>query len=318
LHVIAWAAVAVVVALHGAIFAFRWVGGGIWEIVLFFTQFIRPVALLLGIVAIALLTYFFRVQILSFLVWVARLLEKYLVPVLTFLGVVAVLFFVTPILYRWIIKPVFGFLAWLLSPVVQVVLFVLKWILIIISSALFLIFIALMFVLSCMLIGMLLVIQLQSGWHAARNVQQMLLAGFSIGSALALITLVCVAPPTLAQSIDQSWLNVFSFVGLTSSHSTSHLVTDTFRLFLPDSVGNFVFTYLTNLEAPALDSFFFLAVLGLATLSVLCRVFSATPVEDEHVPLQFIVVEYVKMVLGLFVLLVFIFAQAATGSSHAG
>lgn len=316
LHLLAWAAVAIVLTVKGTIFVVRWVSAVISAILSFVFHYTWP--LLLATFAFGLLyaAYVWRDELLAALSRFGRLAREYamrLVGVALFSGLLLTLF---PVLYNWVVKPILTFLAWLFVPIIQAVLFVAKWVFGIIFVVLFVAIIAAVLLASLAFVGSLLVTQMQAGWHAARGLRYILIAGFAIGGAFALIVLVSMATPAVADGLNQAWLNVFIFAHLTDIQTTTHFVTEVFRLFLPQSVESFAFTHLTNLQAPALDSFIFMIVMALGSLSILFRLFSTDPLVNETVPLKFVVEEYAKIMVGMFVLLILIFAAAFAGESR--
>ncbi|MEI9886701.1 MAG: hypothetical protein WDN08_09405 [Rhizomicrobium sp.] len=272
-----------------------------------------PVLALLAVAGAVFLAYKLREELL-YALRVAWLLIRRNVTRLLAIAVVGWLFYlIYPVIYRWIIVPIIAFLNWFLP----ILFLIVGWIALVVGgllagfAVLAFAFMALAFV------GSLAVTQLQAGWHAARSQAQALTAGIAIGSALALIVLVSVGTPALATALDQAWRGAFAFTG--ASHlATSQSVASVFANFLPTALREFAFTYLTNLQAPALDSFLLLATACLASLSVLFRLFSNQPVADEYVPIRLLAVEYTKMMIGVFALLFLIFAAALSGDSHNG
>jgi hypothetical protein len=244
------------------------------------------------------------------------MIKKYAIHLLGVAVVLGLLWLLIPSLYLWVILPVFNFLKWILTPVIHVIVFVARWIIIIVLATLFVGFVISSALLSLALLGSLLWSQLQAGWHAARSLRHVMIAGFAIGSALGLIVLVSVATPAVADSLNQAWINTLALLNHVSSQTTTHFVTIAFEFFLPQSVENFVLSQLTNLQGPALDSFIFLAVISLASTSMLFRVFSTRPINDEYIRAPIVAREYAILVGGLFVSLIMIFLAAQSGDSH--
>jgi hypothetical protein len=313
LHVIAWAAVAVVVAVKGAIFVVRWVELSLAAIVGFVFHYTWPILAVGGALYLAFRA---RDQLTHGLRWLLLMIRKYARHILGTALVAGLLWLIVPAIYRWVILPIFSLLKWLLMPIAQAIAFFAAWIISFVLVAVFTTLVVATVLLSLALLGSLLVTLLQAGWHAARSLRHILIAGFGIGSTLALIVLVSVATPSVADGLNHAWINALAVLHLANTHATTHFVTTAFRFLLPQSVEDFVFSQLTDLQAPALDSFIFLAVTSLASLSLLFRVFSTRPIEDEYVPIPLVASEYAAMIGGLFVALVVIFFSAESGDSH--
>ena len=313
-HLLAWGAVALVVAVGGALFVVRWVAWGIGAIVVFVAHYLWPLFLLAAAVMGVFIAYRNWDAFLDLLRRFGQFVRAYFFRIVGAAIGAWLLYLFVPALYRLVILPVWNFLVWLFSPVGSFILFLFKWIITIVGVIILVAVALALGIGSLALIGSLLVSQLQAGWHAARSLRDVLVAGFAIGSALALITLACLATPFLDQSLNHAWLA--GLLGMAGT-GTTHIMSNTFLFLLPESVKTFVFTYLTNLQAPAIDSFTFLAVMTLASLSVLFRLFSASPLEDQHPPVSLLAMEYGKIVGGAFVILLLMFFAAETGDSSA-
>ncbi|HEY8696327.1 MAG TPA: hypothetical protein VIM02_01825 [Rhizomicrobium sp.] len=316
LHLLAWVAVAVVLTVKGTIFVVRWVGAVISAILSFVFHYTWPLLLVTLAFALLYAAYLWRGDLLVALRWLGRSVRKYAMRLAGGALFIALLVVILPALYDWVVKPILAFLSWLFTPIVQAILFLAKWVFGIVFVVLFLAIIVTILLASLAFVGSLLVTQLQAGWHAARSLRCVLIAGFAIGSAFALIVLVSMATPAVADSLNQAWLNVFIFAHVADIQTTTHFVTDAFRLFLPQSVESFAFAHLTNLQAPALDGFIFMIVMALASLSIIFRLFSVGPPVNEVLPLKFVVEEYAKIILGMFVILILIFVAAFVGESR--
>jgi hypothetical protein len=316
LHLLAWAAVALVLAVRGLIYVVYWAGVGIAAVVGFLFAQGWPILLILAVAGIGFVLHRNRTA----LAWILRRallwIRKYATSLLGAAVVIGFLWLLVPLFYRYVIAPVVQFLTWLLSPVVQALVFIIKWLVTIVVALVFVFMIVATALVSLALLGSLLVTQLQAGWHAARSLRHILIAGFAIGSALGLIVVESVGTAAVAGQLNHAWIDALVFLRLASPHDSTQFVTAAFQFFLPQSVENFVSGQLTNLQAPAFDSLIFLAITCLASLSVLFRVFSTRPIEDEYVPVRFVVREYAIMAGGLFVALVIVFGGALTGDSH--
>lgn len=314
LHVTAWAAVAIAVIFKGVISVGHWVSIGVGEIAAFVSHYKWPI-LVLAVVCSALLVYRLYGQIIA--PWILRMIRTYATHLLGTGVVIGLLWLLVPAIYRTIVFPALNFLGRLFTPVIDAILFVVGQLFTIIVFILLVAFAIVVVLFSMALLGSLFVTQLQAGWHAARSLRHVLIAGFAIGSALGLIVLVSVPTPAVASSLNQALINSLAFLHLANPQSTSHFLTSAFEFLLPQSVENFALSYLTNLQAPAFDSFIFLAVTSMSSLSVLFRVFSTRPIEEEYVPVRLVVMEYINMMGGLFVALVMIFLPAESGDSQA-
>ena len=142
----------------------------------------------------------------------------------------------------------------------------------------------------------------------------MLVAGFAIGSALALVTLASIANPTLALALNEA---LFAPFGWLVGDSRTTVVTDLFQLLLPRPVRAFVFANLDHAQAPAIDGLIFLAVTVLAVSSALVRLLSRTEAPTEPVTVRFVAKEYALMAAGLFVAIFLLFVQVMSGDSSA-
>jgi hypothetical protein len=219
-----------------------------------------------------------------------------------------------------IVEPIFRALATIveliatiLAAIYRDILVVVGWLATIVLSALVVFLTALVLA----IIGNLVVSQVLAGWYAAHSRKQVILAGFAIGSAFSLITLVSIGTPAVSDSLNQAWSNAWELGGLHSAQSISQFVTTAFTVTLPTTVRDFVFLYLTNLQAPALDSFILLVVMVLASLSILFRTLSGNAEIDEVVPVTFLARQYVLLLFGIFLSILLSFAQAETGDASA-
>jgi hypothetical protein len=307
LHLIAWAAVAVVAAVGALFFLFGWVGSVIAAIVSFVIHYLW----LLFVIGAAYACFRHQALLRQAVEWLRAKLQLYWKHLIGGGIVALVLALVLPAFYRWVLLPVWNFIATLLSPVVQAILFVLKWLLVVLLVGILVV----VGMLALALVGSLFVTQLQATWHAARNLRLMLVAGFAIGSMVALIALVSVATPALAGSLNQAWENALGVVGI--GDGSTRIVTDMFIAVMPSSVESFVTTHLTNQQAPAFDSLVFMAMMVLGSTSVATRILEPRSVPDEAVPLTFVAKEYAIMAGGLFVGVILMLVAAATNSDSA-
>lgn len=307
LHVIAWVAVAVVATVGAVFFLFGWVGSMIAAILSFVVRYLWP----LFVIGAAYACFLGRARLRKAIEWLRAKLEIYWKQLLGLGAVGLLLTLLVPAFYRWVLLPVWHFLVALLSPVVQVILFLLKWLLIFLFTGI----VAVIGVLALALVGSLFVTQLQATWHAARNVRLMLVAGFAIGSMIALIALVSVATPALATGLNQAWANALGVVGI--GDGSTRIVTDVFVAVMPGSVESFVMSHLTNQQAPAFDSLIFMAMMTLSLISVASRIAEPRSTPDEAVSLTLVAQEYAIMVGGLFVGVILILVSAATSDSSA-
>jgi len=276
-HLLAWGAFVLAVAIGGALFVVRWVGLLFAALAAFLSHHL-VVALIIALVAVTL------TAVVLFKSRVFVILARIAGAAAVIAAGIWLLSVALPALYRWIILPVLRFLQQLLGPLLHVLLIVLKWIVFTLVGLALVVFGAAVVLASMALLGSLLVSQIQAGWHAARSSKLMLVAGFAIGSALSLIVLVSATTPVLA----------------------THAVTDSFLFILPSAVKSFAMAYLTNMQAPAVDSLTFMVIVALAFLSICLRLLGLEPAEEEDVTIKFVVEEYVKMAGGLFVGLVMI------------
>lgn len=310
LHFLAWVAVIVVTVVGAAFFVVGWFGAVVAAIVGFIWANLLAITLVLA--TIALLLFSIRRDAIEVLrrLWAA--LKERLLPVgILVAGAVAAIFGL-PLLYRYVVQPLLAFLGFLLAPVVAAIWFVVKWLLIIVVGILLFCLVAAVGALMLALLGGLLVAQLQAGWLAAQNVKRALIGGFATGSSLALVVLVSVSTPALRESLGDAWGASLFWMGSTGS---SDWLSRSFLAVLPYSVETFAFTYLTSLQAPAFDCLVLLAVLAFAATGYATRTVSAAPVDEQPISVNVVAVEYAKMILGLFVGLIVIFATAATGDS---
>lgn len=309
-HSLSWIAVAIAVAIGGVVFAVKWVGATLVAIF----KFLMLGPILLGLIALGLLVVLFinRRFILRQLRKLVDLCIKYSVQILSAVGLSVLVYVVAPHVYRWILLPIWRFV---LLPVLHflwmLVSFIFAVAIVLIGSLL----LAVIGIVTLALLGSLMVSQLQAAWHAGRGVRAMLVAGFAIGSALSLLVLVSVATPLVADSLNQAMINPLGL--FQPIDYPTHLITDTFVSTLPKIVREFIFTYLTSLQAPTFDCFVFLVVMVLAATSVLFRVFSAAPLVDDDVSVQYVAKEYLMMAGGLLVGMILIFLQALSGDSSA-
>lgn len=307
LHLIAWAAVIVAGAIYVALFVGHWIGIAVAAIVGFLLTKSGWFVLAAALFGAA---YLFRGALVRF--WL-QLLRNKLIAALAAMMLAAALY-LAPLFYHFVLKPLWMYLEHLFNPVVQVILFVLKWFLIIVIGALLVLTAIAISLVLLALIGSLLVSQIQAGWHAGRNARHVLVAGFAVGSAFALVLLESVATPALAEALNHAWLASLSV--LHSGGLQSQTLTDMFQVFLPKEVRSFVFLHLTNADAPAFDSMVLFAILGLSVCSALSGLFRPEP-SHEDVTVAFVAREYALMSVGLFVALIVVFVNAFGGDSQA-
>lgn len=308
-HILSWFAVMAAMAIGGVLYVARWVLALIGAIFQFLIQ--GPVMLTILAAIVLLTAYIFRSAISAGASAIVLRFGKMPIRIATTVAVLVASIVAAPYIYRWIILPIIK----LLGMIVGLLFEVAKWLFLAIAIILGVGLAAAVTVIGLACLGSLLVSQIQAGWHAARSLRLMLVAGFAIGSSFALLVLVSLGTPAIAESLNQSVVNPLTLFG--AGERTTTFITDTFVLSLPGSVQSFVFTHLTNLQAPAFDCFVFLAVMVLASSSLFFRVFSAKPVTDEVVPLTFVVQEYALMALGLLVGLLVVFLQGLSGDSSA-
>jgi len=308
LHMAAWIAATVVVTVSGVIYVGRWVAGGIEAFVGFLVSNGWVFGGLGLLVAIALLRSQFALM--------ARLFARYFVQIFGGVALLVVLAFAVPAFYNWVIAPVLKFFWRLLTPLLAWGASLFRWIaalvatVVVVAGGLFALAIALA------TLGSLLVSQLQAGWHAARSNRHALIAGFAIGGCLGFVVLVSIATPGVAFALNAGWDNVLGLVGF-GKESASTFMTDAFQSLLPGTVTGFVFTHLTDIQAPALDGLVFATVMAAAFVSGMNRLFSSTAAQVEEVPVKFIALEFGKMALGTLAAVLLVFLAAVTGDSDA-
>lgn len=312
-HLLSWVAVAIAVAIGGVIFVCVWVGALIAAIFHFLIQGpVLTAILVLGGLGVGWVA---RHEIERFVLTLVNAIRNHIVRMLAGTFVLGLAVLVSPYVFRWLILPVFRFLKMVLTPVLHVLWLLLTWGLLVIAVIIGVVLIVVVGMIALALLGSLFVSQVQAAWHAAQSRRLMLIAGFAIGSSLALLVLVSLATPSVAADLNQALLNPFAL--LAPIHHQTTIITDLFEATLPGSVRAFVFTYLTNLQAPTFDCFVFLTIMVLASSSVFFRVFSTKPVDAEEVSVTFVAKEYGLMAGGLLVALVLIFLQAGSGDSSA-
>ncbi|HJR56403.1 MAG TPA: hypothetical protein VJ798_07475 [Rhizomicrobium sp.] len=294
LDLIAWTAVAVIGTINATVYVFEAVGAGISWIIRRVVS-ILPYLLFLVIVAVMAFVFLFaRDKWMQFVTFLLAKLKEHSKTIFLIGALVAFLWIVVPLFYRWIVLPLF---IYVFKPIGLAIFFAVKWLFIIVLSTVFLVFLSIALFLSLAFLGSLFISQLQAGWKAAWSIRHALIAGFAIGSALALIALVSIATPDLANALNQSWSTAILFGG----SENSQFLTSFMQSLMPSRIERFAFEYLTNQQAPAFDSFILLTVLVLSVVSSLLRAASKTPITDEQIPLRFVLTETGSMMIGLFV-----------------
>ena len=311
IHLIAWMAVGVVAVVGAVLFIVKWIAAIVAIITAFIISILKflfgywPIAL----IAVALLViYRFRSRMGQLVMWALGLgLVTYLLALIIppLMKWIMHIFESIMVLLHWLLDPVFAFLLWILTPVIRFIVFVAVTLLV-----------ALLALGILVVLGNLVVAQLSAGWYAGSGRKGVALGGFAIGSALALILVVGVATPAVADSINSACAASIGLIVSGAQFIPGHQLTDLFLTTLPSVVKDFMFLHMTSIKAPALDSFILLAVLGLANVSVFLKIPRARPHDPEPVPVQFYPAEYVALFGGLLVALLVVFMQALGGETQ--
>jgi len=305
IHIIAWVATIVVAVVGGTLYVVGWILSIAHVIAAYISQLLithPTIALVVGVGLLAFVGYRHRKllpifaaiiglsvamgALILFCKWIWTFLRPYVAPILEFIG--------------WL----FG---WIAAIVVATML------------AVFAVVVALGVLAS---LGNLALSQIKAGWEAGNGRKGMFAGGFAIGSSFALIALTSVASPMVAANFNEAWAGSFSLAGLIGggvSQSVGHQLTDAFALTLPGTVHDFVFAHLTNVKAPAFDSFILVAVLGFANLSIFAKMILPRASEDGVTSAAFYPKEYVALfgglLFGLFITVVLVFMQAVGGET---
>ncbi len=312
-HLLAWGALGIALLIQGVLYAAHWIRIGIS----FLFSLVFDNRWLVLVLAVAVGIYFLTWTRFGLMRWLWLRLLKYRTGIASSAIVCALAYFLVPALWNYVIAPVLRFLKMILQPIFSFLAFVFGWIFFILGVLFGIGLLVTILTLALATIGALYVSQLQAGWHAARSKRDMVIAGFAIGSAFAMIAVESFASPIVSSSLNQSLVDVLALFDLAGSTTTSTLVTDVFQYFLPPALEAFAHHHLINQLAPAFDSLVFLGVMIFACCSVLFRLFSTRPVEDAVVPITYVAYEFVKLTVGVFVLLVFYFLQVISGEASA-
>jgi hypothetical protein len=172
------------------------------------------------------------------------------------------------------------------------------------------------------LAGRLLVDQVRSAWCAGRGCKEMALAGFALGSGLALIVLMSAGTSSGAHGVDQGWQASLSALdhavgGRVFSWSLGAVApAGFFWAVMPGAVQDLAVSYFDNANPPLVDSLILLVILGVASVSALRGLFSSIAYRVPHrVGGYFLPSEYVAVFGGLILALAFVVAQGSTESS---
>lgn len=297
LHLLAWLA-ALFVAFFGiSLVAFGWIKKA-FGFILNFTFDYRVI--FLSIIVI-LTVYLIRKSIPALWRWFTTFLKKYWLKVTASIAAIGIAFLVIPILWTkiilplWnsILSPALSWLMWLFATILGFVIFIL----------LFIVFIAAIpFVLA--LLGALLLSQLHAGWQAGRDTKYTLIAGFAIGSLLTLILLISNSNPDLLSSINSAWAKIFFNWEVLRSQV---IPIDALNFYLPEPVESFSDRFLVGTQAPVVDTAILMLILTMAIVSLTERLFSSEKCAPSSIKVEFVLVEYLKIILGMFLALVLIF-----------
>ena len=310
-HILAWAAMLTAIIIEGVLFVTHWVSAAIaWLFLLVFSHqvFLLAVGLVIAAYLIARADFLLLRRAWAWIVGVWLYVAGFAI-------VAAVLFVLVPVLWKKVLIPIFHFLGQLLGPIFAFLAWIFSWlvfVLVIVAGA---VFAVVMCGLLLATVGTLYISQLQAAWRASHSNRDMMVAGFAIGSALAMITVESFASPTVAYCLNQAFVNVAALLHLASVHTASTAVTDAFDMFLPSTVEAFARQHLVNQLAPAFDSLMFLSVMLLSCQSVLFRLFGERPTDDADVPLRYIASEFAKLTVGFFMLSVLYFLSILSGDA---
>ncbi|HEX3530145.1 MAG TPA: hypothetical protein VH988_24050 [Thermoanaerobaculia bacterium] len=222
-------------------------------------------------------------------------------------GFVALLRWLGPLVSHWL----WGLLGPYLGPFFHVVGVIIKF-----TSALLLFLLAATFVLS--LVGRLLVDQVRAAWNAGKGRKEMALAGFALGSALALVVLASVGAPRLSSGVNSGWINCLGTLdrtlGANVASSTIGWIqpTTVFVATMPASVERFVLQHFDNANPPLVDSLILLIVLAMATISVTLALFLSREESTKGYSDYFLPREYLEVFGGLLFAVVLLFVAAAS------
>ncbi|WP_209349348.1 hypothetical protein [Pontixanthobacter sp. CEM42] len=288
IYAISWLVIILASIVGAGVLFFGWIGDGATSVTAFAYDLWWQILLLLVCITLFVWRKELKPFALEFRVWVVKHWLKVIAAVVG----IAFAFWVFPFVLDWIVYPL---VEWVLKPIGYAIAWMFGWVFYIVST----LFIVALTCFGLALVGSLLVSQIQAGIYAGSSVRFGLVAGFAIGSFLTLIFTVSVGNAETAQSLNQSFFYVFSAFSSTSSASSA--LTDTFVLFLPETVENFVFANLDNQQAPAFDALILVALLVLAVMSLWYRYSKAHQVLEGDVTTYFVCTEYLKMVGGMIV-----------------
>jgi hypothetical protein len=305
IHIIAWVATIVVAVVGGTLYVVRWILGIVHWIAALVSQLLIDHPLVGLAVVAALLAY-------------AIYRHKQLLRIIAIWAAASVAFVAVILFVQWVWK----FLKPYLAPILEFIGWLFGWVVAIVVGTMLAVFAVVVALGALASLGNLALAQIKAGWEAGNGRKGLFAGGFAIGSSFALIALISVASPTVAASFNEAWLASFSLSGLLGSgmsQPVGHQLTDAFALTLPGAVHDFVFAHLTNVKAPAFDSFILVAVLGFANLSIFAKLISPRTSQDGVTSAAFYPKEYVALfgglLFGLFITVVMVFMQAIAGES---
>jgi len=147
----------------------------------------------------------------------------------------------------------------------------------------------------------------------------MALAGFALGSALALIVLMSASNASGAHSVDGGWQACLSTLdrslgGRAFSVSLGWVApAGLFWAVTPGAVQAFAVSYFDNVNPPLVDSLILLVILGVASLSALRGLFSVVALRGPGgLSGYFLPREYLAVFGGLLVAVAFVLIQGST------
>jgi hypothetical protein len=300
LHLISWIAIIIVTVIVLVAKVTFWIG---FLITLILQFIIVKGWWLLLLLALAGLIYYFRKQLL-----------KVIGAILGTTVVAYLLHRFVPIVWHWflgLINPIIQFtrMIWekYIGPILAVIFTLLIIVFLLLSSL-----IATFLVLATL--GSFVIDQLKAAWYSGSGRKGLALAGFAIGSGIALVILTSVAAPAVANGVNDGWIRSFKIIdglaGTSIANIAGYEPTNLFVMTMPISVEEFVFKYLRNVQPPIVDGALFLGIISLATLSLMARMPLSMAKVSTKVPVSFLPKEYLAIVGGLLIAVVLIFLQA--------
>lgn len=204
------------------------------------------------------------------------------------------------------ITPIFSFMWRYMSPFLKIIGVASLWLLGRLLAAVVFFYIL-------KIIGTFVIDQFRSAFHAASGKKNLILASFSIGSAISIVMLTSSAAVPLEGSMAvgvESGSRFFkNFIGTDFGVNTI-FSTGVYVDLMPDFWSDFLNQYMVNYQPPMVDSTLLLVIVVISIFKIANRVIFKMEDSDDFNRITFIPIEIVKTISSAFSTLVLAYSQA--------